>query len=52
MEWDVDLDFEYDPGEYECPRRVYSEQVEKFLFATACQTPAPVVFLQSNQEQT
>jgi hypothetical protein len=52
MEWDVDLDFEYDPGEYELPRKIYSGQTEKLVFATACQTPATVVSLQSNQEST
>ncbi len=50
MEWDVDFDFDYDPGEYELTRKVYSEQREKLVFATACQTPETVVSLQSNQE--
>lgn len=50
MEWDVDFDFEYDPGEYNLPGTIYSEEVEKFAFATACQTPADLVFLQGNQE--
>jgi len=52
MEWDVDLDFEYDPGEYELPGKIYSEDLEKLVFATACQTPETVVSLQGNQEST
>lgn len=52
MEWDVDFDFEYDPGEYDYARQLYSEQAEKLVFATACQTHATVVSLQGNQEST
>lgn len=49
MEWDVDFDFEYDPGEYDCPRRLYSEQIENSPIATACQNEFYLVSLTYDQ---
>lgn len=52
MEWDADFEFDYDPGDNVGQQRVYSEQLKKFIFATACQTTGSMVSLKGNQDKT